>query len=99
MDTDLIEIDSGMTSRAARQRHVLVVDDDAVDRERVANYLALNDFRVTPISVTSVTTSSEVARPSGARSAPLLWLTAGSRRHGVVSDSGCNGRMNWIAAP
>src|ERR1700734_1354024 len=47
MDTDLIEIDSGMTSRAARQRHVLVVDDDAVDRERVANYLALNDFRVT----------------------------------------------------
>jgi two-component system OmpR family response regulator len=48
MDTDVIEIDSGLTSRADRQRHVLVVDDDAVDRERVANYLALNDFRVTP---------------------------------------------------
>jgi len=48
MDTDLIEIDSGVTSRAARQRHVLVVDDDAVDRERVANYLAINGFRVTP---------------------------------------------------
>jgi two-component system OmpR family response regulator len=48
MDTDVIEIDSGVTSRAARQRHVLVVDDDAVDRERVAKYLALNDFRVTP---------------------------------------------------
>jgi len=48
MDTDLIEIDSGVISRAARQRHVLVVDDDAVDRERVANYLAINGFRVTP---------------------------------------------------
>jgi two-component system OmpR family response regulator len=48
MDTDVIEIDSGATSRAARQRHVLVVDDDAADRERVANYLARNDFRVTP---------------------------------------------------
>jgi two-component system, OmpR family, response regulator len=48
MDTDEIEIDSGVTSRAARQRHVLVVDDDAADRERVAKYLTLNDFRVTP---------------------------------------------------
>jgi DNA-binding response OmpR family regulator len=48
MDTDVVENDPGVTSQAARQRHVLVVDDDAVDRERVANYLALNDFRVTP---------------------------------------------------
>jgi two-component system OmpR family response regulator len=48
MDTEVIEIDSGVASRAARQRHVLVVDDDAADRERVANYLTLNDFRVTP---------------------------------------------------
>lgn len=29
-------------------RHVLLVDDDAVNRERVADYLSLNDFRVTP---------------------------------------------------
>jgi two-component system OmpR family response regulator len=48
MDTEVIEIDSGAGSRTARQRHVLVVDDDAADRERVANYLTLNDFRVTP---------------------------------------------------
>jgi DNA-binding NtrC family response regulator len=48
MDTDVVENDPGVTSRAARQRHVLMVDDDAVDRERAANYLALNDFRVTP---------------------------------------------------
>jgi two-component system OmpR family response regulator len=48
MDTEAIEIDTGVASRAARQRHVLVVDDDAADRERVANYLTLNDFRVTP---------------------------------------------------
>lgn len=45
MDTDLI--DSVETSRLARQRHVLVLDDDAADRERVANYLIHNDFRVT----------------------------------------------------
>jgi DNA-binding response OmpR family regulator len=45
----MIEIDAGVASRTARQRHVLVVDDDAADRERVANYLALNDFRVTPV--------------------------------------------------
>jgi two-component system, OmpR family, response regulator len=48
MDTEAIEIDTGVASRAGRQRHVLVVDDDAADRERVANYLTLNDFRVTP---------------------------------------------------
>ena len=28
--------------------HVLLVDDDAVTREQVSHYLALNDFRVTP---------------------------------------------------
>ena len=28
--------------------HVLLVDDDAVTRERVSHYLALNDYRVTP---------------------------------------------------
>jgi len=49
MDTEASEIDSGVAARTARQRHVLVVDDDAADRERVANYLTLNDFRVTPV--------------------------------------------------
>jgi DNA-binding response OmpR family regulator len=29
-------------------QHVLVVDDDAATRERLADYLTLNDFRVTP---------------------------------------------------
>jgi two-component system, OmpR family, response regulator len=29
--------------------HVLVVDDDAATRERLADYLTLNDFRVTPV--------------------------------------------------
>jgi DNA-binding response OmpR family regulator len=48
MDAEAIDIDSGPALRAARQRHVLVVDDDAADRERVANYLALYVFRVTP---------------------------------------------------
>jgi two-component system OmpR family response regulator len=48
MHTETIEIDTGTVCRAARQGHVLVVDDDAAARERVANYLALNDFRVTP---------------------------------------------------
>jgi len=33
---------------APRLGHVLVVDDDAATRERVADYLALNEFRVTP---------------------------------------------------
>jgi DNA-binding response OmpR family regulator len=28
--------------------HVLLVDDDAPTRARVSDYLALNDFRVTP---------------------------------------------------
>jgi two-component system, OmpR family, response regulator len=45
---DTMEIDSGAASRATRQRHVLVVDDDPSDRERVAKYLTLNNFRVTP---------------------------------------------------
>jgi two-component system, OmpR family, response regulator len=45
MDTDLI--DAVGASRLARQRHVLVVDDDAADRERVADYLTHHGFRVT----------------------------------------------------
>ena len=45
MDTHLI--DSVGTSRLARQQHILVVDDDAADRERVANYLIHHDLRVT----------------------------------------------------
>jgi two-component system, OmpR family, response regulator len=48
MDTETIGIDAGATCRATRQGHVLVVDDDAATRDRVANYLTLNDFRVTP---------------------------------------------------
>jgi DNA-binding response OmpR family regulator len=48
MDTETIGIDTGETCRATNQGHVLVVDDDAATRDRVANYLALNDFRVTP---------------------------------------------------
>jgi DNA-binding response OmpR family regulator len=48
MDTETIEFDTGTVCQAARQGHVLVVDDDAAARERVVNYLALNDFRVTP---------------------------------------------------
>src|ERR1700735_127443 len=48
MDTETIGIDTGATCRATRQGHVLVVDDDAATRDRVANYLTLNDFRVTP---------------------------------------------------
>jgi DNA-binding response OmpR family regulator len=48
MDTETIEVDTGAAFRAARQGHVLVVDDDAATRERVANYLTLNDYRVTP---------------------------------------------------
>jgi two-component system, OmpR family, response regulator len=47
MDTETIGIDTGAAYRAARQGHVLVVDDDAATRDRVANYLTLNDFRVT----------------------------------------------------
>jgi two-component system OmpR family response regulator len=45
---ETIGIDPGVVYPAPRQRHVLVVDDDAATRERVAGYLALNDFRVTP---------------------------------------------------
>jgi two-component system OmpR family response regulator len=47
MDTETIGIDTGAAYRAPRQGHVLVVDDDAATRDRVANYLILNDFRVT----------------------------------------------------
>jgi two-component system OmpR family response regulator len=48
MNTATIGIDTGVSYSAPRQGHVLVVDDDAATRERVANYLTLNDFRVTP---------------------------------------------------
>jgi two-component system, OmpR family, response regulator len=48
MDTQAIEIGAGAACRTASRGHVLVVDDDAATRERLADYLTLNDFRVTP---------------------------------------------------
>jgi PleD family two-component response regulator len=48
MGTEAIEIDSGVTSQTTSRCHVLVVDDDAAEHERVANCLTLNDFCVTP---------------------------------------------------
>jgi DNA-binding response OmpR family regulator len=48
MDTETTGIGGSALYRAARQGHVLILDEDAASRERVANYLALNDFRVTP---------------------------------------------------
>jgi two-component system OmpR family response regulator len=48
MDTETVDMESGGPYRAAAQRHVLIVDEDSAARERVAHYLALNDFRVTP---------------------------------------------------
>jgi two-component system, OmpR family, response regulator len=36
-------------SSAPISGHVLLVDDDAVTRERVMDYLTLNDYRVTPV--------------------------------------------------
>ena len=48
MDGQIIGIHSGGVSPTPARRHVLVVDDDAATREHVANYLTLNDFRVTP---------------------------------------------------
>jgi two-component system, OmpR family, response regulator len=48
MDTDTLGIETGAVYRAESQGHVLIVDEDAASRERVANYLTLNDFRVTP---------------------------------------------------
>jgi two-component system, OmpR family, response regulator len=38
---------NGEAYPALRQAHVLVVDNDAANRERVADYLTLNNFRVT----------------------------------------------------
>jgi two-component system, OmpR family, response regulator len=50
MDTAIdVDMDMGMASPMARKWHVLVADDDAADRERVANYLSLNGVRVTPV--------------------------------------------------
>ena len=48
MDTIPIWNDTGGTSQALRQGHVLVVDDDVDTRNRVMDYLTLNDFRVAP---------------------------------------------------
>jgi DNA-binding response OmpR family regulator len=48
MDTIPIWNDTGGMSPALRQGHVLVVDDDVDTRNRVTDYLTLNDFRVTP---------------------------------------------------
>jgi two-component system, OmpR family, response regulator len=48
MDTQMIEVDSSAMWRTVRRGHVLVVDDDAATRERLADYLTLNNFRVTP---------------------------------------------------
>jgi two-component system, OmpR family, response regulator len=48
MDTQTITIDASANYRSPSRGHVLVVDDDAGIRERLADYLTLNDFRVTP---------------------------------------------------
>jgi two-component system OmpR family response regulator len=48
MDTQMTGIDPCAIYPTPRKGHVLVVDDDVVARERLADYLALNDFRVTP---------------------------------------------------
>src|ERR1700722_3947228 len=47
MDTQTIGIDT-YAMCPPRKGHVLVADDDAATRERLAHYLTLNDFRVTP---------------------------------------------------
>jgi DNA-binding response OmpR family regulator len=48
MDTISIGDDTGGMSPALMPGHVLVVDDDVDARNRVTDYLTLNDFRVTP---------------------------------------------------
>ena len=48
MDTAPIWNDTGEMKLAPRPGHVLVVDDDVETRNRVTDYLTLNDFRVTP---------------------------------------------------
>jgi two-component system OmpR family response regulator len=48
MDTPTIVIDTCAMYRKPRQEHVLLVDDDSASREQLADYLTLNDFRVTP---------------------------------------------------
>jgi two-component system OmpR family response regulator len=49
MHREAIWNDSGLVGPASMAGHVLVVDDDAIARERIADYLKLNDFRVTPV--------------------------------------------------
>jgi two-component system, OmpR family, response regulator len=48
VDAQTIGFHTGAVYPAPTRGHVLVVDDDAATREQVANYLTLNDFRVTP---------------------------------------------------
>jgi two-component system OmpR family response regulator len=48
MDTETTGIDTGAVYPAPRHGHVVVADEDPEIRERVANYLTLNGFRVTP---------------------------------------------------
>jgi DNA-binding response OmpR family regulator len=40
---------TGLAGQASMAGHVLVVDDDATNRERIADYLKVNDYRVTPV--------------------------------------------------
>jgi len=47
MNREASWIGAGVVFPTPGQRHVLLVDDDAAAGERVANYLTLNDFRVT----------------------------------------------------
>jgi DNA-binding response OmpR family regulator len=47
MDTETTGTDIGVPYPAPRQGHVLVADEDPEIRERVANYLTSNEFRVT----------------------------------------------------
>src|ERR1700678_1686355 len=49
IDTQMTEIGASAPCRTVSRGHVLVIDDDAATRERLADYLTLNDFRVTPV--------------------------------------------------
>jgi two-component system, OmpR family, response regulator len=48
MDAQTTGIHTAAVYPAPTRGHVLLVDDDAATREHIANYLTLNDFRVTP---------------------------------------------------